>query len=83
MVSFQNLLASSCCSWERHFTALYPACWPWQAILNFNDIFIRFQAGNNILASLEAVRDDCLIYLLAPSPLPVSQEDKHKIEIKI
>ena len=28
-------------SWERHFMALSPACWSWQAVLNFNHISIK------------------------------------------
>ena len=28
------------CPWERHFTALSPACWwYWQEVLNFNNIY--------------------------------------------
>ena len=26
------------CPWERHFTALSPVWWSWQAVLNFNHI---------------------------------------------
>ena len=26
--------------WERHFTALSPAQWSWQAVLNFSHIFL-------------------------------------------
>ena len=39
------------CPWERHFTALLPAWWFWQAVLNFSHIFIKFQAESNIMAS--------------------------------
>ena len=46
------------CHWERHFTALSPAWWPWQAVLNFRPI--KFQTNSNILASPEASRDNCL-----------------------
>ena len=28
------------CLWERHFTALSPAWWSWQAVLNCNNISI-------------------------------------------
>ena len=24
------------CTWERHFTALFPAWWSWQAVLNYS-----------------------------------------------
>ena len=51
------------CPWERHFTALFPAWWSWQAVLNFNHISIKLQADNNILASLEADRGNCLPYV--------------------
>ena len=30
--------------WERHFTALSPAWWSWQGVLNFSHISIEFQA---------------------------------------
>ena len=33
------------CAWERHFTALSPAWWSWQAVLNFNHISIKLQAA--------------------------------------
>ena len=56
--------------WERHFTALSPAWWPWQAVLNFIHIAIKlknqtnkFQLHNNILAFSEAVRGNCLPYV--------------------
>ena len=42
------------CHWERHFSALFPVCWSWQAVLNFNHISIKLQAVSNILASPEA-----------------------------
>ena len=57
------------CPWERHFTALSPAWWPWQAVLNFNHISIKLQADSNILASPEAGRGNCLSYVLAPPSL--------------
>ena len=44
------------CPWERHFTALSPAWWSWQAVLKYSHIFIKLQADGNILASLEAGR---------------------------
>ena len=44
------------CSWKRHFTALSPAWWSWQAVLNYSRISIKLQADNNILASPEAGR---------------------------
>ena len=37
------------CSWERHFTALSPAWWSWQAVLNYSHISIKLQADSNIL----------------------------------
>ena len=54
------------CSWERHIMALSFACWSWQAVLNFNHISIKFQANNNILASLKAGWGNCLPYVLVP-----------------
>ena len=48
------------CPWKRHFTALSPASWSWQAVLNYSHIFIKLQADSNILASPEAGRGNCL-----------------------
>ena len=42
------------CPWERYFTALFPAWWSWQAVLNFNHTSIKLQADSNILAFPEA-----------------------------
>ena len=57
------------CPWERHFAALSPVWWSWQAVLNFNHISIKLQADSNILQSLEAGRGNCLPYVLAPLSL--------------
>ena len=57
------------CPWERHFMALSPAWWSWQAVLNFNHISIKLQADNNILVSPEAGWGNCLPYVLAPPSL--------------
>ena len=57
------------CPWERHFTALSPAWWSWQADLNYSHISIKLQADSNILASPEAGRGNCLPYALAPPSL--------------
>ena len=57
------------CPWERHFMALFPALWSWQAVLNFNHIFIKLQVDSNILVSLEAGRDNCLPCVLTSSLL--------------
>ena len=57
------------CPWERHFTALSPAWWSGQAVLNYNEISIKLQADSNILASLVAGRSNCLPYVLAPPSL--------------
>ena len=46
--------------WERHFTALSPAWWSWQAVLNYSHISIKLQVDSNILAFSEAGRGDCL-----------------------
>ena len=54
------------CPWESPFMALSPACWSWQAVLNYSHIFIKLQADSNILASLEAVWGNCLRYVLVP-----------------
>ena len=57
------------CTWEKHFTALSPAWWSWQAVLNYSHISIKLQANSNILAPPEAGRDNCLHYLLTPPSL--------------
>ena len=57
------------CSWERHFTAFFPAWWSWQAVLNFCFIFIKFQADSYILASPKAGRSNCIAYVLVPLSL--------------
>ena len=61
-------------SWERHFTALSPAWWSWQAVLNFNHISIKLQEDSNILASPEAGWGNCLPYKLAPLSLSCESE---------
>ena len=33
------------CPWERHFTALSPAWWSWQAALNYSNISTKLQAS--------------------------------------
>ena len=57
------------CPWKRHFTALFPAWWSWQAVLNYSHISIKLLADSNILASPEAGRGNCLPYVLAPPSL--------------
>ena len=57
------------CTWERHVTALFPAWWSWQAVLNYSHIFIKLQADSNILVSPEAGWGNCLPYVLAPLSL--------------
>ena len=64
------------CSWERHFAALSPAWWSWQAVINFNYISIKLLADSNILASPEAGWGNCLLYVLVHLSL-MSQEDKY------
>ena len=54
------------CPWERHFRALSPAWWSWQAVLNYSHISIKLQADSNILGSLEAGHGNCLLDVLAP-----------------
>ena len=61
--------ATLLCSWERHFTALSPAWWSWQAVLNYSHISIKLLADSNILASPEAGRGNCLPYVLVPPSL--------------
>ena len=34
------------CLWKRYFIVLSPAWWSWQAVLNFSDISIKFQADS-------------------------------------
>ena len=60
------------CPWERHFAALAPAWWSWQAVQNYSHISIKLQADSNILASPEAGRGNCLPYVLAPPSLSAS-----------
>ena len=57
------------CPRERHFTALFPAWSPWQAVLNYSHISMKLQADSNILVSSEAGRGNCLPYVLAPPSL--------------
>ena len=57
------------CPWERHFAALSPAWWSWQAVLNYSNISTKLLADSNILASPEAGRGNCLPYVLAPPSL--------------
>ena len=57
------------CPWERHFKALSPAWWSWQAVLNYSHISIKLQADSNILVSPEAGWGNCLPYVLAPLSL--------------
>ena len=57
------------CPWERHLTALSPAWWSWQAILNCSHISFKLQADCNILASPEVGRGNCLPWVLAPPSL--------------
>ena len=51
------------CPWERHFTALSPAWWSWQAVLNYSNISTKILADSNTLASPEAGRGNCLPYV--------------------
>ena len=51
------------CPWERHFTALSPAWWSWQAVLNYSNISTKLLADSNILASPEAGPGNCLPYI--------------------
>ena len=51
------------CPWERHFTALSPAWWSWQAVLNYSNISTKLLADSNILASPEAGRGNFLPYV--------------------
>ena len=30
-------------AWEKHFTALFPAWWSWQAVRNFNHISMKLK----------------------------------------
>ena len=34
------------CSWERQFTALSPAWWSWQAVLNYSNISTKLLADS-------------------------------------
>ena len=65
------------CPCERHFTALSPTWWSWQAVLNYCHFSIKLQVDSNILASQEVGRGNCLPYVLASiHRFPASQEDK-------
>ena len=65
------------CSWERHCTALSPAWWSWQAVLNYSNFSTNLLADSNILASLEAGRGNCLPYVQRLRRFPSSQEEKY------
>ena len=52
--------------WERHFTALSPAWWFWQAVPYYSHISTKLLADSNILASPKAGQGNCLPYVLAP-----------------
>ena len=39
------------CPWKRHFTALFPAWWSWQAVLNYSYTSIKLQTDSNISGS--------------------------------
>ena len=69
------------CPWERHFTALSPAWWSWQAVLNYSHISIKLQTDSNILVSPEAGRGNCLPYVKRLRCFPARQEDKYRDEI--
>ena len=71
------------CPWERKFTALSPAWWSWQAVLNFSHISIKLQADSKILASPEEDRGNCSADVLAPRRFPASQEDKYRDKINL
>ena len=45
--------------WKRRFTALSPAWWSSQAVLNYSYISIKLLASSNILVSPEAARGNC------------------------
>ena len=51
------------CFWERRFTALSPAWWSWQAVLNNSSFSIKLLADSNILASPETGQGNCLTYV--------------------
>ena len=54
------------CPWEKHFTALSPVWWSWQASSSkFQSYPYKIQADSNILAC----RVNCLPCLLAPLSL--------------
>ena len=66
------------CSWEKHFTPLFPSWWSWQAVLNYSIISIKLLADTNILVSSEAGRGNCLPYIWRLRRFPASQEDKYR-----
>ena len=51
------------CSWERHFTALSPAWWSWQVVVNYSNISTKLLVDSNILAFPEAGQGNCLPYV--------------------
>ena len=57
------------CPSERHFMALSPPWWSWQAVLNYSHISIKLQEESNILASPKAGWGNCLPYVLVPPSL--------------
>ena len=68
-LGLKPIRATLLCPWERHFTALSPAWWSWQAVLNYSHISIKLEAYSNILVSPEAGRGNCLPYVFAPPSL--------------
>ena len=62
------------CPWERHFTAFSPTWWSWQAVPNFGDILIKFQADSNILLTPEVDLGNCLPYVFEPPSFSCQSE---------
>ena len=55
------------CPWEKTLYGTFPCLVVLASSLNFRHISIKLQTESNILASPEAVRGNCLLYIL-PSP---------------
>ena len=72
------------CLCEKHFTALSPAWWSWQAVLNFSHISIKLQADSNILVSPEAGRGSLqFVFIRTQKKQLIIIEDKIEQRLQI
>ena len=67
------------CPWERHFTALSPAWWSWQAVVNKSHISIKISSGQQYFGTSSSRSENCLsTYIVCLRRFPASQEDKYR-----